>query len=471
MRTLPLLLLLAACAPVTRIGDKIVGLTNPVLVGGIVLGTRPPQDDALRGALELAGVTGFTEVRLVVADALELQDIDQALVTDAGVTLETPEPFAMSPEPDGWYRIGAAGAPSYAVGGTWRISADLPDRVLPGTVDVDLPDVAELDFDPERDPSEDFTLDLSGQGFDYAFAAVYDLEGEERFTTAPTTNEEIVDLVLPAGDPVEQVTIPGETFDAEGVYVVGLAGLQRAPAERVDGLNEALTAVLAGRVELFPVVVGSRIGATALFLGTEVPDPTAAALLAQAGVDTDAIVEVFVADLLAAGGGVAGANVQLGTEPVDDLGEGRYRLEDAPYVPGQQASLRVATDLSAPGVLRPTLPEPVQPGLPATSVFGQGVTATLPGGPYRIGLGVVVGPDGVTWSNVPESPETWRIVLDTEGAVESVRIPPTAFPEPGVYAVGVAAVAEPPTERIDLNAGFSLALAGSMVFDTLIVTP
>lgn len=220
MRVIPLLLVLAAvlaaCAPVTRIGDKIVGLTNPVLVGGLVLGTRPPQDEGLRSALELAGVTGFTEVRLVVADALELQDVEQALVTDAGVTLQTPEPFPMASEPDGWYRIGDADAPSYAVGGTWRISADLPDRVLPGTVDVDLPDVAELEFDPERDPQEDFTLDLAGQGFDYAFAAVYDLEGTERFTTAPTTNDEIVDLVLPAGTRWSASRSPGTSSTRRG---------------------------------------------------------------------------------------------------------------------------------------------------------------------------------------------------------------------------------------------------------------
>jgi hypothetical protein len=471
MRCLSALFLLSACSPVTRIGDKIIGLTNPVLVGGLVIGTKPPADPALRAALEANGVMDFTEVRLVVADALALQDIEQALVTDAALTVRAPDPFVMTAGDDGWYGLSRAAAPPYSPGASWTLEADLPDRVLPGTVQVELPEAAVVALDAEHEPGADLVFDLTGQGFDYAYATVFDWRGEEVYSSAPVGNDEIVDLVLPSSDQVERVVIPGDVFQDEDLYIVGMAGMRRAPAETVEGLNEALTAVFAGRLELFPMVAGSRIASTALFFSMEAPEPALGALLDDAGVGTGGFVEVFVADLLALGAGVPGASLTLDGDPVADLGDGRYRLDGFDGIAGDQPFLRVDTDVAQAGVLQPTVPLAVAPDVPSTAVFGQGLSVSLPGGPYQAGFGLVVGADGLTWSNLPETPDAWRFVLEREGDVSALRLPASAFPSPGVYAVGIAPVLSVPGAVIDLNPTFSAALVGSMSFHTVLVTP
>lgn len=471
MRALPLLLALSACAPVTRIGDKIIGLTNPVLVGGLVLGTRPPADPTLRAALEANGVMDFTEVRLVVADALELRDIDQALVDGAGLTIRTPDAWPLGVGDDGWYALEGIDAPPYAPGGVWEISADLPDRVLPGSVRVPLPQAADLDFDPVRNPGEDLVIDLSGQGFDYAFAAVYDWRGDELYTSAPLDNDAIVDFVLPRAEPLDRVVIPGSAFPQDDFYIVGIAGMQRAPVEGVVGLNEALTAVFAGRLELFPVVAGSRLGATALFLDGGEPDPTIAALIAGAGIEAGGFVEAFVADLLSLGAPVEGADLQLDGSPLVELGDGRYRLGDVDLAPGARHVLRVITPIAPQGVLDPVFTPPPTPGVPSTGVFGQGLTVTMPGGPYQAGFGLVVGADGLTWSNVPETADAWRFVLGRDGGVDAFRIPASAFPAPGTYAIGVAPITSHPDGVSALSPAFSAALTGELTWSQVLVTP
>jgi hypothetical protein len=84
---------------------------------------------------------------------------------------------------------------------------------------------------------------------------------------------------------------------------------------------------------------------------------------------------------------------------------------------------------------------------------------------------VVVGADGLTWSNLPETPDAWRFVLEREGDVSAMRLPASAFPSPGAYAVGIAPVLSVPDSVTDLNPTFSAALVGSMSFHTVLVTP
>jgi len=245
----------------------------------------------------------------------------------------------------------------------------------------------------------------------------------------------------------------------------------RAPAENVEGLNEALTAVLAGRLELFPVVAGSRLAASALFLGAEQPEPAIAAQLSAAGVDLAGSIEVFVADLLTAGTPIEDGNLSVDGLVVAALGGGRYRLDGFDYVPGTVATLSVVAPLAAPGSLTPTLPGSIAAEVPATSFLGQGLTIGLPGDPHQMGLALVVGAAGVTWTNVPDSPEAWQYVLGQDGAVTSLRVPATAFPSPGAYAIGVAAVDVFPEAVRDLNPAYSEAMAGRMSFHSVLIVP
>ncbi|MCB9677075.1 MAG: hypothetical protein H6737_18300 [Alphaproteobacteria bacterium] len=470
---LPLLVLLAGCSPITRIGDKIIGLTTPVLVGGLVLGTQEPADDRLRLALEAQGITDFTEARLVVADALELRDIDNALIPDANVMIDTPDRFPLTVGDDGWYGIDTVEGPRYVPGRTWKIEAELPDRVLPGTLEVPLPPAAVLDIDGEHDPKTDLVVDLSGQGFDFAFAAVYDYLGNERWTNAPSTNEEIVDFVLPNSSPVERVVIPGDAFEDETLYVVGVAGMNRAPDETIEGLNEALTAVLAGELVLTPVVGGSQIALGALYLGFEPPEPPLDALLSAAGVDLGAEAHVYVVDLLGAGAGVTGADATVDGAPmVEDDPAGTYLLDGLDYVPGDVPIVRVDTPLSGlAAVFGPELPGPVEPVFPPQHPAGTDLLVQLPGGPWSAALAMVIGPNGPTWANLPQNGDTWRYVLENEGSMTRVTVPASAFPAPGVYALGVAGVRSDPSWLVDVNPEFSTGMAGQMTFSPITVTP
>ncbi|MCA9567596.1 MAG: hypothetical protein KC656_07125 [Myxococcales bacterium] len=470
---LSLLVLAAGCRPVTRIGDKIISLTDPVLVGGVVLGSAPPADPRLQSALELAGFTGFTEARLVVADALEFQDIDNALIEDAIVdATPTGSPtMAFTPDENGWFAPAGPGFLPYTPGKVLRVSAELPDRVNAGIVDVPLPDVAEVDVEPVHEPGEPLVVDLVGQGFDYAFAAVYDLDGNEVFTTAPSTNQDIVDLVNPANDPIESVTVPGETFQEDDIYIVGLAGLKRAPSENVEGLNDALTAVLAGRLELFPIVSGSPMVLNGLVVETADPPPAFATQLAALGISPGVAVELQASDLLLAGAPIVHAAVTMNGQTVTEVGEGRYRVDGAEADLRGEATVRVNApgieDIGGYDLLIPPAPTA---DLPATFPAGYDLYVPVPDGPWQAVLVTVVGPNGVTWTNVPQEAAEWSLLMRNEAEMTRVRVPAVAFPEAGAYAVGFAALESQVDTRVNLNPRFSHVLTGTLAFQSIVIT-
>ncbi len=461
----------SGCGAVTRIGDKIIGLTNPVLVGGLIVGTRLPDDPQLRAALEDNGVTERTEVQLAVADALELQDVEQALITDALVTLDADTSVDLTVGDDDWFTLDAPPGPPYVAGDTWMLSAELPDRVLPGTVSIPLPEGAAAVLPLVQPPRQALTVDLSGQGYDFAFAAVYDLNGEELWTNAPDDNDAIIDFVLPGGDPVEEVVLPGDAFPEEGAVVVGVAGMQRAPVEGIEGLNEALTAVLAGELQLEPVVVGSPIGLNTVVLGAEAPPPELAPLLDAAGVETDAIAEAFVVDLRDRAGvdGLVPTADGVPMDPADPVG--RYVAEGLDYVPGETFTIRADTDMSAiAGLFTPVLPPPVEVDLPLTHPADTGLSVDFPDDrAWAIGVALVVGPDGLTFSSIPDLEDGWQGLLSAEDPVTGVDLPPEAFPTPGPYAIGVAALEDQPEALQDVNLAFSRGVVGATRFVSLTV--
>jgi hypothetical protein len=459
---------LAACRPVTDIGDKIIGLTNPVLVGGIVLGSAPPADSRLRLAVETAGFTGFSDARLVVADALEFQDIDGALLPDAEVSLqpEGEDPRAMQPDEEGWFAPVDGTFVSYVPGRTLHIETVLPDRVNPGTVDIVLPDVAAIDVDPVHPPGRDLVVDLAGQDFDYAFAAVYDLEGNEVFSNAPATNDDIVDLVLPSTEPVETVTIPGDVLD-DDLYVIGLAGLRRAPAENIEGLNEALTAVLAGRLSLFPMVSGSPMVVNALVLDVPAVDPALAPFLGSA-LPTGLAVELVASDLLLAGDPLIGADVTVNGAGMPEVDDGRYRIDGLAH--DGTADVRVQADgITSTGGFDLQVPAATEAVVPATFPQGFDLFVTTPGGPWQAVLVTVYDLQGETWSNVPTTTGQWEQVMTTEAQMERARIPAVAFPAPGTYALAIAGLQTLPDTLTDVNPRFSQVMAGSVGFHTVTI--
>lgn len=462
-------LALVGCRPITDVGDKIIGLTNPVLVGGIVLGSAPPADPRLRLALQEAGFTGFTEARLVVADALEFQDIDQALIPTAEVTLtaEGEAPVAFLPDDAGWFAPERGQFLSYSPGRTLRVEAILPDRVNPGTIEVPLPDVATIDVAAVRPAGRDLPVDLSGQAFDYAFAAVYDLDGNEVFSNAPSTNDDILDFVLPAEEPVEEVTVPGDVFAAEDIYIVGIAGLKRAPPENIEGLNEALTAVLAGRLSLFPVIVGSPLVANALVLDIPPLDPAARAFVGDA-LPAGLTVELSASDLLLAGEPIEGADVTANGAPMEDVGAGRYRIEGLAHT--GEADLRVdAPGIDTIGTFDLDVPAATEPDFPVGYPAATDMYVSTPGGPWQAMLITVYDANGEVWTNVPSTSAEWKLVVSRSSNMFRARIPAAAFPTPGTYAIAIAGLQSLDDVSTNVNPRFSQVMAGTLGVHTVTV--
>jgi hypothetical protein len=465
---------LSGCGAVTRIGDKIVGLTNPVLVGGLIVGTRLPDDPDLAEALEANGVTERTDIRLAVADALELQDVEEALITDAILTLDAPDAVPLVPGDDDWYGLAAPPGPAYVAGETWTLSAELSDRVLPGTVSIPLPEGTAAVLPDVQPPRDALTIDLSGQGYDFAFAAVYDVAGEPLWTNEPAGNDAIVDFVLPGGDPVDEVVLPGEAFPEDGVVIVGIAGMQRAPVEGIEGLNEALTAVLAGELQLEPVVVGSPVGLTAAVLATAPPAPELEPLLLAAGVEATALAEIFVVDLRERAGVTELVPTADGVPMAPAEPPGRYVVDGLDAAPGDVVMVRADTEMSPfASVFAPGVPDPVAVALPAIHPVDTGLNVPLPTETdWAAGVAIVVGPDGLTYTSVPDPADEdggWQALLEDPTPITALDLPPSAFPAPGPYAVGIAALEDQPDALQDVNGAFSRGVVGTMGFVALTV--
>lgn len=472
MRMLLPLLALCACRPITAIGDKIIGLTEPVLVGGLIIGTSPPDDPELQAALEEAGLLGTSQARLVVADALEFQDIEAALLQDVEVefTPENGQAVAFQVDDAGWY--GPTGDLPYEPGTTARITAVFPDRMSPGIVDLPLPEVASVDVERTHPSGTPLTVDLSGQGFDYAFATVYDLDGVERYSNAPTTESEIIDLVLPAGDPVESVTIPAEVFTADEVLVVGVAGLKRAAPEGIEGLNEALTSVLAGQIELFPVVTGSSLVANAVVLDVLPPPDEVQAAFAADGLESGLTADVQAADLLQAGAPVEGAAVSLNGVRMYDLGAGQYHLEgESPELRGEATVRVLPVGDDTAGGFDLLVPLATDAGVPSAHAQGSPLTVDAPGGPWKAVLVSVADASGVRWSNMPETAAEWQSLVLSDTDVDQVTIPASAFPDVGPYVVAVAGMEDQSDTQVGLNPQTSHALAGTLDYHPVLVGP
>ncbi len=248
MRT-PILLALAltlpGCAFFGKARDTFDGLVNPLVGLGLLLSVAPSEDEDVD--LSNAPVQEGTTFTLMLVDAAHVNDLDQAPVTGAAVSLHGE---AASEIEDGTYLI-APGALAYDPGATWELQ--ITRGASEATAQLALP--ATHDEAPPREHSAgaDLIVDLSGEEYDSVLVMVIDpLVGDVTWSNQPETPREVYDFTR--GDPELVVTIPGdEAFPDEQPYLVGIAGMNHTGASDLDGMNTIISTLMAGQMVFHPV--------------------------------------------------------------------------------------------------------------------------------------------------------------------------------------------------------------------------
>lgn len=228
--------------------NLISDLTNPLVGLGIVL------DVDRLGApnTDLSGLSGFDEglgAQVFLADATEVNDLDNALVTGATVTLEQ-EPLTESAS--GSYTLASSNL-TYDEGAEWDVSAQVGSDTAKAR--LTLPPAPDYSLPASHSTGSELTLDLSGQGFDSLLVVVIDDSGSLTYSNQPQTAREIYNFTHGSTN-TNTFSIPGSAFAQNGAYAVGVGGMNTTSSGDLDGMNSILSSFVSGVLVFKPMVVG-----------------------------------------------------------------------------------------------------------------------------------------------------------------------------------------------------------------------
>lgn len=216
------------------------GLTNPLVAQGLVIGVEAPSSDQV----DLSG-TGFEEgttATVFLADARSVDDLEQAPVGGANVTLGG---VAFSEVTAGSYALDPTAGFTYNAGGTGRLVMDLDGDTASATVPMPAP--IDVNVPSDHSANTALTLNMAGKPYHAALVVVIDAQtGAVEWTNKPDTIRGVYDMTR--GDAVADVEIPAATF-GQSVYAVGVAGLKHTTSDQLDGMNTAISSVLAGKMQ------------------------------------------------------------------------------------------------------------------------------------------------------------------------------------------------------------------------------
>jgi hypothetical protein len=234
---------------VEDVKDKIEGLTNPLLMQGILLGVEEPSDSQVSELLAAAEFDLGTTANIFLADAANASDAENAPVTGATVTIRGVEAvdegtglYAVLPTPE-------EDSLPYVDGALWTLDVWIGEAE--STADFELPGVAVVEVPPIVEIGESLDLDFTGQGFDSALVVVIDAIGQVTFTNEPASIGDVLDITQ-QGTELEILNIPAEAFEAtEGLYVVGVAGMLHTDEQAIEGMNTLLSSLMSGKMRFY----------------------------------------------------------------------------------------------------------------------------------------------------------------------------------------------------------------------------
>ena len=240
------LVALGGCDLISEGRDLIGDLTNPLVTQALVLGVQPPDETS---EVDLPSeYSEGTAATVFLADAAEVDDLENAPISGATVLVETEE---LSDLGQGAYGM-EPGPLAYASGSTWTVSVTLSGDTA--TAAVDLPPAATFDVPETQTVNTGLTIDLSGQEYDSAIVVVLDQEGEVVYDNTPQDVKALYDFTR--GDSATTVDIPAEAFPQVGPYLIGVAGIRTTTGrDSIEGMNTALSTMMAGQLRFEPVAV------------------------------------------------------------------------------------------------------------------------------------------------------------------------------------------------------------------------
>ena len=253
------LLAVTGCGAIADFKSTVEGLTERFVIEGLYLGSAPFAED-----IDLSA-TGFDEAKAVVflADASQISEIDQAPLSG----LE-PELFAGSGgvvlEEGVAGKYSLSGEDGLVYGDNQAVTLEVTYGEELRAAEVYAPAAADLDAVPTLHAAgASMTVDLSGQGFTAALVVVMDADSSEvTHSNEPQDIEALYELTHPDGiglgdeedtDDTVIVEIPSEAFPEEGIYVIGIAGLETSGPDDLSGINTALSTFVAGKFRFVKV--------------------------------------------------------------------------------------------------------------------------------------------------------------------------------------------------------------------------
>lgn len=242
--------LMSGCALFDGVKDTVEGVTNRNVAVGVVTTLEASAGELDLSKTDFAPGVGAT---VFFADAAKVADLDNAPITGASVVIKGCGDEAEVPESSqrGAYVYLPGGALGGCMGPAFELrrvdveeGAVLPVLIpAPGRVEVPL----------SWEPGEALTLDLSTSGYGAALVVLVDTsDGSVVFSNEPETVGEYYRF-LTTSDEVGAVEIPGEAFEADTVYALGVTGLERTRNRELDNVNEVLSVIAGGRTQLYPV--------------------------------------------------------------------------------------------------------------------------------------------------------------------------------------------------------------------------
>jgi len=243
-----LLALLPGCEFFQKARDTFEGLTNPLVTLGFLISVEPADIEDVD--LSEAPVQEGTALTVMLADAANVSDLDTVPVEGADVSCNGADATEIDM---GVYAI-EPGQLTWVDGATWDLDVRIGDGVA--TAELTLPPASTWLPPASHAPATDLVVDLTGQEYDSVFVIVIDQDGNLTYSNEPDTAREVYDFTHGAAELT--VTVPGaEAFPTAGVYMIGVAGMRHTHAADLDEMNTALSTLLAGKMIVHPLTVGT----------------------------------------------------------------------------------------------------------------------------------------------------------------------------------------------------------------------
>ncbi|MCK6505190.1 hypothetical protein L6R53_17625 [Myxococcota bacterium] len=250
---LPFPLFALGCEQVQDIKDTVDGLTNPMVVEGVLLGVEPPD---VGSGLDLTNsdFARGTSVKAYLADAGDPTQLADAPVKGAMVHFVSDSnggQVLLQDQQDGSYSANEEDDGLEYVAEQVALTAELGGELR--KISVNAPPIANAPINNSHAAGNPMNVDISDQSFDGLLVVVLSSSGEVAFSNLPETIEELYDFTHGEGELA--VEIPGGAFNQPGLYAVGVAGTRNAGVDEMEEVNTALSTFVAGKFKFTAVNV------------------------------------------------------------------------------------------------------------------------------------------------------------------------------------------------------------------------